>query len=110
MKKEKKFIKEGLGNLQRGAETVGGNIFLFPDFLEFRPHKINIQNEKLSIKLSEIIFVKKCWTKLFGFIPLFPNAIVVTTKKSNFTFTLFGREQWISSIEKCKERKKVSNS
>ena len=93
------IIKKGSANLQRGIETVGGKLYLTNERLNFESHKLNIQTGNLEISLKEINSLKKSWTKLFGVIPLFPNAIKVLTKSNNeYIFTLLGRDAWISEI------------
>ena len=90
---------ESAANLQKNVETVGGKLQLFSDKLIFQPHKVNIQREPITITLSDITDTYLGWTKLFGIIPLLPNAIVITTNENKlFRFTVFHRNEWLSKI------------
>jgi len=40
---EERIIKEGLANLQKGAETVGGKLCMSNLRVIFEPHVINVQ-------------------------------------------------------------------
>ena len=91
---------ESKANLQKNIETVGGKLLLFKQHLEFRPHSFNVQREPLSIALASILEIESGWTKLFGFIPIFPNAIILFTKnEKQYRFTVSQRNIWISKIK-----------
>jgi len=69
LKEGETIIKEGLGNLQRGIETVGGKLYLTNRRLIFEAHSFNIQSGTSEIPLSFVQDMRKCWTKLLGFLP-----------------------------------------
>ncbi|MCA1623452.1 MAG: GRAM domain-containing protein [Acidobacteria bacterium] len=74
------IVKEGIANHQRGAETVGGKLYLTTQRLVFESHDFNIQTVNL--------------------IPLMPNSIKVVTKAGQeHSFVVFGRDEWIRTIE-----------
>lgn len=47
-------IKEGVANLQKRVETVGGKLWLTSQRLVFEAHKLNIQGGTTEIELSDI--------------------------------------------------------
>jgi hypothetical protein len=94
------LIKVSGANLQRGLETVGGHLHLTNKRLIFVAHKFNIQTGLTEILLTDVISVHKCWTKLLGKIPIFPNSIrVICRQGKEFKIVLNNRCSWISSIK-----------
>ena len=70
----------------------------------FKAHKVNVQKPTVNIAVKDIKAITPVWTKLFGFIPLLPNAMkIVTSDKSEHTFTVFGRKKWIEKILTAKD-------
>jgi hypothetical protein len=93
-------VKNGVANLQRGIETVGGNLYLTNRRLIFESHALNIQTGATIIPLGSITGARKCWTKFLNLIPMFPNSVAVSTKESTeYRFVTFDRESWIDAIE-----------
>tara|TARA_A100001035_G_scaffold255329_1_gene229811 strand:+ start:583 stop:906 length:324 start_codon:yes stop_codon:yes gene_type:complete len=93
------LVKKGGGNLQKGAETVGGFLYLTNQRLIFEAHAINIQGGNTIIDLSDIESTEKCWTKFLNVIPLMPNSLAVHTKIGDeYRFVLFGRSAWQEKI------------
>ncbi len=66
LKQDEHIIKQGLANLQKGIETVGGRLYLTNQRLVFEAHTINVQGGTTEIELSSISTTKKCWTKFLG--------------------------------------------
>jgi hypothetical protein len=94
-----KLLREGAANLQRGAETVGGKLFLTDQRLFFQSHAVNIQSGSAEIPLSQISGTRLCWTKFLDFIPLAPNSLAVETANGiEYRFVLFGRKEWAAAI------------
>ncbi len=94
------LIKQGGANLLRGVESVGGHLYLTNFRLVFESHSFNFQNGATAIPLPYIVKMEKVWTKFLGIIPLAPNAIAVTVNTGEvFNFTLWGGEEWISTIQ-----------
>lgn len=93
-----RLIKKGGANLQRGLETVGGNLYLTNIHLIHEPHSFNLQTEPAVIGLSAVKSIRPDWTKLLGVIPAFPNALVITTEEREYRITVFNREKWLESI------------
>ena len=103
LKENEVIVKEGAANLQRGFETVGGKLYLTNQRLVFEAHKFNLQSEASEIDLSNVRGLQKCWTKFLGLIPLMPNSLAVTTiKGEEYRFVLFGRESWMTAINREK--------
>ena len=95
------LIKESGANLQRGAETVGGKLFLTSDRLYFNTHSLNFATGPETIALDQVASVSPVWTKFLGIIPLFPNSMRVATKSGDhFDFVVVDRSEWKSAIEK----------
>lgn len=93
-------IKEGKANHQRGAETVGGNLYLTTQRLIFESHSFNIQTGATEISVGEVARVEPVWTKFLNMIPLMPNSISVTTKAGlENSFVVTGRSEWITAIQ-----------
>lgn len=100
MRKGETLIKSGSGNLQKNIETVGGKLYLTDQRLVFEAHKFNVQSGGTEIELSNIQVSEKCWTKLLGFLPVFPNSLAIYTKQGKeYRFVLFGRSAWSAAIE-----------
>ncbi len=100
LKPDEKIIKQGAANLQKGAEAVGGKLYLTNQRLVFEAHKMNIQGGRTEIDLPDIQSSKKCWTKFLGLIPLMPNSFAVYTKAGKeYRFVVFGRGAWIAAVQ-----------
>lgn len=103
LKQNERIIKYGASNLQKGLETVGGKLLLTNQRLVFEANKINFQGGSTEIKLSDIQFSEKCWTKFLDFIPLIPNSLAVyTSAGEEYRFVLFGRDAWAAAIDASK--------
>jgi hypothetical protein len=94
-----KLQREGVANLQRGVETVGGKLFLTNQRLFFQSHSFNIQTGATDIPLSKIVGARRCWTKFLGFLPVFPNSLAIDTIGGvEYRFVLWGRSNWATAI------------
>lgn len=94
-----KLLREGAANLQRGAETVGGKLFLTDQRLFFQSHSINFQTGSTEIPLTQVRSTRLCWTKFLNLIPVFPNSLAVETSSGvEYRFVLFGRKAWAAAI------------
>ncbi len=95
-----KMVMDGSANLQRGRELVGGCLSLTSNRLIFESHAINIQTGPTEISLADISEVKPCWTRLFGFLPVVPNSLLVRTADgSEYRFIVFDRDHWKELID-----------
>ena len=94
-----RLVRESAASLQRGIETVAGRLFLTTRRLIFEAQTHNVQTGRTIISLRDVEAVWKCWTKLFGLVPVFPNSLAVSTAGGKiYRFVLFGRDPWIRLI------------
>ena len=91
-------LREGGANLQRGWEAVGGRLFLTDQRLCFESHAFNVQSGPVEIPLAAITALRPAWTKFLGFLPVFPNSLVVRAGETEYSFVLHGRQQWADAI------------
>ena len=91
--------KSGAANLQRGAETVGGKLFLTNERLIFEAHALNIQTGVTIVPLNGIQETTPCWTKFLNLLPLAPNSLAVKSTDDEWRFVLFGRKKWKAAID-----------
>ena len=95
------IVKEGSANLQRGLETVGGQLLLTNYRLIFEAHSLNLQRDSTALELRDVVSTSFCWTKLFGLIPLVPNSLALRLKdEREYQFVLFGRKSWDEAIKR----------
>lgn len=95
------IVKEGAANLQRGAETVGGRLYLTGQRLVFEAHALNFQSGVMVLERQGIRSARPDWTRLFGRVPLLPNALVIgTSDGEEHRFTVFGRQDWVAAIDR----------
>ncbi len=103
LRKGEEIIKEGAANLQKGAETVGGKLYLTNQRLVFEAHKLNFQGGQTEIELKQVQTVTPCWTKLFNVLPVAPNSLAVAGGNGlDYRFVLNGRKKWAQAIESAK--------
>lgn len=97
---DEKILRRGAANLQRGAETVGGELLLTDQRLYFRSHALNLQTGTTEIPLSHIRHMRPCWTRFLGLIPLLPNSLAVgLSDGTEHRFVLVGRKEWAAAID-----------
>ena len=95
------LIRDGLANLERGMEQVGGRLFLTDRRLQFMAHAMNVQTAPLTIALGDVTQVKMRWTRFLGFLPLLPNSMGVgTTGGTEYRFAVWRRRKWRRLIRK----------
>ncbi|MGP5090569.1 GRAM domain-containing protein [Brachybacterium tyrofermentans] len=93
-------LKSGGANMQRGAESVGGKLFLTTTRLMFRPHALNLQTAPAQIELGAVVGLAAAWTKVFGKVPLLKNSLAVTLADgTRQSFVVTGRAAWIVAID-----------
>ena len=97
---EERIIKEGLANLQKGAETVGGKLCMSNLRVIFEPHVINVQTSNVIFDVNKIVSVKPCWTKFLNIFPLLNNSIAVQTDTLEYKFVINNRNTWIEEIQR----------
>lgn len=86
--KVRKIICEGPANHKKGANAIGGWLFLSEDAIEFYPHKMNIKAENIPILLDDILNVETQG-----------NQLKIQTKTgSAYTFVVNKSKLWKQSI------------
>lgn len=85
--KVRTIVCEGPSNHKKGANAIGGWLFLTTDALEFYAHKVNFGGGNIAILLDDItaVEVKK-------------NQLIITTKLETITFIVNKAEEWKKSI------------
>ena len=85
----------GKANHFLNGESVGGNLMLYQDKIQFKSHSLNIQNHVLEIQLSqvqEVIFYKT--------LGLVPNGLALKLHEGKTEkFIVYKRKLWKSAIE-----------
>jgi hypothetical protein len=95
------ILREGLANLERGWEAVGGKLFLTNHRLYFQSHSVNLQTGSTEILIQDIKTITPCWTKFLGRIPLFPNSLSVGTQSgAEYRFVLNRRLEWAAEVNR----------
>ena len=104
LRQGEQVIKEGASSLQKNIEIVGGKLRLTNQRLLFETHRFNVLRGVTDIELSSIQALGPCWTKLLGFLPLFPNSLAIfTLQGKEYRFVLFGRHAWAAAIKAQRE-------
>ncbi|WP_299299071.1 hypothetical protein [uncultured Brachybacterium sp.] len=97
------LVRSGGANMQRGAETAGGKLFLTTERLVFVGHAFNVRSGPSEVPLALIAEVGTAWTKLLGVIPLMPNSIAVTLRDGTvLSYVVTGRTSWIEAIAQAR--------
>lgn len=101
---DEQLLRHGRANMQRGAETAGGKLFLTTERLVFVAHSFNVRSGSSEVPLALIGEVATSWTKLLGKLPLLPNSIAVTLRDGTVhSFVVPGRDAWIDAIDHARE-------
>ena len=88
VKQEKKIICEGPANHKKGANAIGGWLFLTEDSIIFYPHKMNFSGQKFSVSVDNIANIE---TK--------SNQLKLHTKTGEtYAFVVNKANLWIQSI------------
>ncbi len=82
----------------KNVEATGGKLYLTNKRLVFISHKLNVQNQELSIPVSEIVDTEKY--KKFGIID---NGLVIPTTDYIEKFVVQKGNEWIKKIGLAKE-------
>ena len=100
LRQGEQFIREGRASLNKDFETVGGKLYMTDQRLRFEPNYFNTNIKVLEEELTNIHSLRKCWSKILGFIPILPNSLAVYTKQGKeYSFLLFGRDKWAMDLE-----------
>ena len=97
------LVRSGGANMQRGAETAGGKLYLTTERLVFIAHSFNLRSGPSEVPLALIADVGTAWTKLLGVLPLVPNSIAVTLRDGTVhSYVVTGRGAWIAAITQAR--------
>jgi hypothetical protein len=90
------LILSGRANHFKGAEAVGGKLYLFKDRVEFKSHGFNIQNHQQRIDIASITTVT-----FYNSLGIIPNGLQITTDHDVVEkFVINSRKRWKEEIEK----------
>ncbi|WP_017185177.1 GRAM domain-containing protein [Alkalibacillus haloalkaliphilus] len=93
-------LKEGLANLWKDKEAVGGKLYLTNKELIHKPHKANIQKEDVFIDVQQIVKAEFYTNKVFK-VPLMKNGLkVVLDSNETFYFVVNKRNEWKEAIDR----------
>jgi hypothetical protein len=96
-----RVIHRGLANHFKGAEGVGGKLYLTERRLRFRSHTLNIQVHDESYPLDQIASAEA--TRTLG---ILPNGLRVWMKDGRRErFVVHGHEEWAEAISKAIEER-----
>jgi hypothetical protein len=88
------ILFETVANHFKGAESVGGKLYLTTKRLVFKSHKFNIQNHELSINLSDIDKVGRYKT-----LGMMNNGLSITTANNKVEkFVVQRIHDWINQL------------
>jgi hypothetical protein len=88
------ILFETSANHFKGAEAVGGKLYLTNKRLVFKSHKFNIQNHELSISLSDIDKVDRYKT-----LGLVNNSLLITTTDGKIEkFVVQQPNEWVNYL------------
>jgi hypothetical protein len=93
-------VKEGLANLWKGKEAVGGKLYLTEQSLVHKGHKMNIQGGNVEINLKDIDHLEFYTNKLFGLSIINNGLMVVDKSGKEFKFVVNKRDNWKEEIER----------
>lgn len=92
--KDETILFETGANHFKGAEAVGGKLYLTNQRLVFKSHKFNIQKHELSIGLSDIAKVDRY--KTLGLVN--NGLMVMTSENTTEKFVVQQIEEWVSQL------------
>jgi hypothetical protein len=88
------IIKEGPANHFKGAEAVGGKLYLTNQRLFFKSHTVNVHVHEESYRLEDITSVR-----LRNTLGIVPNGMAVLLKDGREEkFVVYGRKDWMEKI------------
>jgi hypothetical protein len=90
------IVYSGKANRFLNYESVGGNLFLFKNKMQFKSHSLNIQNHVFEIELNQIKEVS-----FFNTLGLVPNGLAVANRNGTVEkFVVYNRKIWKTEIDK----------
>jgi len=92
------ILYEGMANLFKGIESVGGKLYLTENQVIHKPHGVNIQGKETTIFLNEIEQIS-----LRNTMGVVPNGLLIKTKEKEYKFVVNKRKTWLQKIEETKK-------
>ena len=90
------IIHSGGANHLKNREAVGGKLYLLTDKLQFKSHRLNLQNHELTIHIDQIKDVT-----FYNNLGIIPNGLAISLKDGRQEkFVVSGRQHWKTEIEK----------
>ncbi|WP_102029202.1 GRAM domain-containing protein [Salirhabdus sp. Marseille-P4669] len=91
-------VKEGMANIFKGKEGVGGKLYLTTDKVIHKAHKMNVQRGTVEINLEDIESIDVYNNKVLG-LPI-KNGLQIKDKSGSvYKFVVYKREEWVQAIE-----------
>lgn len=94
------YEKQGMANVWKGKEAVGGKLYFTEQELIHKPHKANIQNEEVIIKVDDIKEVGFYTNKIFGLSVMKNGLSVILDTGKEYKFVVNKRQNWLHEIER----------
>ena len=92
------IIHSGGANHLKNREAVGGKLYLLTDKLQFKSHRLNLQNHELTIHIDQIKDVT-----FYNNLGIIPNGLAISLKDGRQEkFVVSGRQHWKTEIEKLR--------
>lgn len=94
------LLHHGPANHWKGAESVGGKLFLTSKRLRFRSHKLNVQSHDESYPVADIVDVEPVRT-----LGIVPNGVRVSLRDGRQErFVVMGRAAWLERLHASRAR------
>ena len=92
------IIHSGGANHLKNREAVGGKLYLLTDKLQFKSHRLNLQNHEFTIYIDQIKGVT-----FYNNLGIIPNGLAISLKDGRQEkFVVSGRQHWKTEIEKLR--------
>jgi hypothetical protein len=92
-------VREGLANATRGAENVGGKLYLTTSRLIFESHALNVQTGSTVLSLDQITAWGTGRALVLNLFRLTPNMFYVDTDQGRYEFVVYGRRKWKQALD-----------
>jgi len=90
------IIHSGGANHLKNREAVGGKLYLLTDKLQFKSHRLNLQNHEFTIHIDQIKEVT-----FYNNLGIIPNGLAISLEDGRQEkFVVSDRQLWKTEIEK----------
>lgn len=113
MKKQiriKTYLENGEVVLRKGLANLQNRHGKFPGYLILTNYRVIFEGSGNSLirnsdLLSQIDEMELGWTKILKFIPVLPNAVVISYNNGQLhRYTVWGRNRWLDEIKEQKDK------